>query len=360
MKICYIFLLSNGDVGPLKHVNAVLKYYPDYISTISNISGDYLFDSKNHIKTKSKNILKLNFEIISIIKKLIKNKDQDIFLVRFSIGYFLPIFYLFLRNQKFYIELNGLTFQDLKDRNKNFIIRFINYFIEFISFRLSEKLIVVHKNIIDVISKRYFIKSNNFSVIPNGVEPIDIESVYSSPNKFFTLGYLGSLSKREGVDLLLSYFSKLDSSVFKLIIVGGQQNEFNLLSKEHDLSNVEYHSNTEYDEAIKIINNSDCFIHLRRPLKGKFDSQGSPLKILDYLNLNKPIIASNISSYKFMSENGFGLLINPYNFEDFKSKVNYLKNNYSQFNSINSNQYVKNYYSWKTQILKLRQLFYEK
>jgi len=360
MKICYIFLLSKGDVGPLKHVNAVLKYYPDYISTISNIGGDYLFDSKNHIKTKSKNIFKSNFELIYIIKKLIKSKEQDVFLVRFSIGYFLPIFYLFLRNQKFYIELNGLTFQDLRDRNKNFIIRLLNYFIEFISFRLSEKLIVVHKNITDVISKRYLIKSNNFSVIPNGVEPIDIETISLRPNKFFTLGYLGSLSKREGVDILLSYFSKLDSNVYKLLIVGGHQNEFNLLSNGHDLSNVEYHPNTEYNLAIKIINNSDCFIHLRRPLKGKFDSQGSPLKILDYLNLNKPIIASNISSYKFIMDNDFGLLINPYNFKDFESKVSYLKNNYSQFNSIKSNQYVKNYFSWKTQILKLKQLFYEK
>lgn len=226
--------------------------------------------------------------------------------------------------------------------------------VEFIVFRIPNKLIVVHKNIEDNLCDRYFISVSKFRVVPNGINPNIIEHTSYNNKDKFTIGYLGSLAHREGVDLLINHSKKLDSQKFKLLIIGGSIKEFDhLISSIVSDIEIEYYPNILYEKAILKLSNAHCFVHLRRPLKGRFDSQGAPLKMLDYLNISKPIIASDISSYKFIDKYNFGIIVDPFNSRDFLNAILEIKNNYESYYSRKAFTYVSEKFSWEVQIAKL-------
>ena len=179
-------------------------------------------------------------------------------------------------------------------------------------------------------------------------------------SKKILIGYFGSLSKREGVDLLLKHFYNLRRKDLNLLLIGGSKDEYREILKKNklpeNLQNVTYHENMNKKKAIESLRKCSFFVHLRRPLVGKYDSQGFPLKMLDYLNIGRPVIASNVSSYNFIHKNDFGKLINPYLFDEFKNSINELLISYDNYFGSKQNNYVVSNYTWKKSISKLNKI----
>lgn len=354
----YIALASPEDRGPIEHINAVLAYQKKEFNFITNLPENVLLINAHchTVELKNTNYFRKQLEITKILRKISCRGSSNV-LIRHSVGLILPHLYLMLINKRPILELNGFTPQDLKDRNKAIHLRIINFLLDFFILHFSKNLVVVHENLKKLYSKRYFLPLSKFSIIHNGINEVELENLSEDINSkpYYKLGYLGSLAPREGVDLLISYFKKLPQDEFQLIIIGGENAEFEKLNKNKNL-NILHYSNMDRPNALSLLNKVDICIHLRRPLKGKFNSQGMPLKMLDYLYLNKPVIASKVQSYDFLVELDFGTLIDPYSFEEFYNSVMKLKT----MKVIQGQQrlrFIQENFLWKNKIEELNQIW---
>jgi glycosyltransferase involved in cell wall biosynthesis len=209
----YIAIASRNDRGPLEHINAILKNQNSTFSFISNLSESDLRITKycNFFPTNKSKYIDIQLDILRI---LFKNNFKGSILVRHSVGFIIPYIYLLIKFKRPILELNGFTAQDLKDRKKSLFLKLINYITELFILHFSKNIIIVHKNLQALYSKRYFLNNKKFIVINNGISELNIDPIKKKNSDVVTLGYLGSLAAREGVDILLEHFSKLDKTKF--------------------------------------------------------------------------------------------------------------------------------------------------
>ena len=76
-RVCYIYQLNDGDLGPLQHVNAIIKYSNIHL-TISNCSFGH---PKKHYQLKNYSTKLINnifFQFKICIYLLTKSKNYDI------------------------------------------------------------------------------------------------------------------------------------------------------------------------------------------------------------------------------------------------------------------------------------------
>ncbi len=321
-KILYIFKLTKDDIGPKEHVKNILKYSLHDIDVITN-NFDSIWSNflKKCIldKTKSTFLNIVLFQIYSGIYIMQNKKVYDSILIRQSVGFFLlPILSRAL-GINVIIEVNGFQYQDLIDRKKILLAKINNIF-EFLTYRFASKVICVHKNIQDnLVHKFEILQQNSLKVIENGIEPIEYISVTEAkaneniPLREFRIGYLGSFAHREGVDILPIIAKYMKNTKVKFIIIGGTPEEVKIYHdrlKELNLEDMfEITSYLPIKLALKKLQTCDVCIHLRRPMSGKSNSQGSPLKMLDYHNVGRYVVASNIESYQYIKKFNFGVLV---------------------------------------------------
>lgn len=366
-NLLYIFMISKDDIGPKEHIKNILKYTSFNTEVISNYNDEiWARQIKKCIDFKSKfSILNVLFFQLSAISYIIKNrKKYDVILLRQSVGFFIiPIIAKFLKI-KIVIEVNGFQYQDLLDRNKKIFAK-INKYLENISFKNSNKIICVHENLKQNLSEN-FKNIKNIVVVENGIETTKYLSVneakekYNISNKEFRIGYLGSHAYREGIDFLPYIAQKIDSYDIKFVLIGGTNEDLNkyknILVQFEVEDKFELYSYIPIDEALDRLKTCDICIHLRRPINGKTNSQGSPLKMLDYHNIGRYVIASDIDSYKYIEDNNFGVLVNLEK-EDFLDEI--VDIIYSlkfdikiEENGKKANEYI-NLKTWNNQIKKM-------
>jgi hypothetical protein len=326
-KVIYIFMLSDDDIGPKEHVRNVLQHSNCYIDVMSNLDSVIwsrcivrTFESK--FKSSILNSLVFQFKALSY---LLFNSKYDVVLLRQSVGFFIIPLFKFLYKGNVHIEVNGVQRQDLIDRNKPFISK-INSILENITYSYADKILCVHENIKTALLAHFRnLDLENIYVVENGIEPIpylsaqDAKKQANISSATFRIGYLGSLAHREGVELLVEVAKHTNLKNIKFIIVGGTDEEIDILKNKIKIANVEdvfeIKSYLPLKDALFIMQTCDVCIHLRRPIKGKSNSQGSPLKMLDYHNIGRYVIATDIDSYKYIKQQDLGNLVALDNFQ---------------------------------------------
>lgn len=364
-------MLTKDDVGPKEHVRNILKYSSFNIDVVTTYKDDIWNKFlKKCIKSKYKNTM-LNIFMFQVLVGIfiVKNRKRyDAVLVRQSVGFFLIPIISKILNIKIMVEVNGFQYQDLIDRGKVRLAK-INKFLEKITFRCSNKIVCVHENIkYNLMSSFKSLKNEEHKivVVENGIETTDYINAQESKDKHnisqsqFRIGYLGSYAYREGVDFLPEIAQKIKDVNIKFVLIGGTKKEVEKFQKIINKKNVrEKFELTPYlplSEAIDRLKSCDICIHLRRPISGSTNSQGSPLKMLDYHNIGRYVIASDIDSYKYIKQNNYGELVD-------LSKRNVLENIVNLIQKLKQDEYIVGngklaydfiqHKTWKNQIKKL-------
>ncbi|OOF20759.1 hypothetical protein BZJ19_16935 [Salinivibrio proteolyticus] len=295
------------------------------------------------------------FQLYSFFSLYRHRYQINLVVVRQSVGFCILTCLLKLFGFKVVTEVNGLLYQDVMDRGRGALSRFVVRTLEYINLKLSDAIVSVHENVKQTLTSHYGTRiSRKIYVVENGVD-LEQPSI-PKMNGRLTIGYLGSFAHREGVDYLPKVSSGLSNRGInhQFIIVGGSEDEIEVIKSSIDLSsrnNFIFLGYVEYQKAKKYLKQCHAFIHLRRPIKGITDSQGCPLKTLDYLSVGRCIFATKIESYKFLEAQDLGILIPHTN--DFEDKVSdaiskqYRKGFESYFNK--GQNYLENK-TWKHQI----------
>jgi phosphatidylinositol alpha-mannosyltransferase len=149
----------------------------------------------------------------------------------------------------------------------------------------------------------YGIERDKIEVIPNGV---DLRRFTGNDDKPVldgdpTILYLGLLSSRKGIDVLIQAVAKLQSELpnMKLHLVGGgQMNDFQLLAKKKGIEkHVVFHGWAAHSMVPRYYKSADICV---------FPSRHEPfgITILEAMASGTPIIASNIGGFREILSNG--------------------------------------------------------
>jgi len=160
--------------------------------------------------------------------------------------------------------------------------------------------------------RQYLLKFNRSVVyIPTGVDTEKFRPAKYNSGRNFTFSWHGSVNRREILDyieFLMKCFTSLrqkyDSIKFVIIGDGIFGRELRSLVKKHKDSGIDYLGWREADQVPEYLKNVNVGLV---PLlhESKFNLSKCPVKLLEYMALGKPVIASPVGEARHIITNGY-------------------------------------------------------
>lgn len=238
------------------------------------------------------NIVSYAIKIYKITPKLKLNKPDII--IGSSVHPIAPMIALKMAlkfNAKFIFEIRDLwpqTFIDMGLWKKDSLKSKCFKFIEKISVKYSNKIIVLSPLTISYLKEEYQYKTSNVLLLPNGVsEKMLVNKPSVSSSKKINITYLGGIDSVHGLGFLVDIAKHLDNKVVEINIYGEGKEKKNLKEKmvNNKVSNIIWHDSIPKLEVPKTLSKSDLlFVSTSNVL------YGSENKLYDYMASGKPVV----------------------------------------------------------------------
>jgi len=230
-----------------------------------------------------------------------------------------------------------------------FEVEILAKFLEMVYSTLSSKVTVVSDFIREYIIKRG-IRKEKIDIIPNGVN-IDLFNPEKYPHQFnYTLGYLGSLYSIRGIFKILDAFQIVKKQIpeAKLIYIGDGRDRVLLEHKikEKGLENSIYITGRiPYPEVPGYLSKIDIGLI---GWENEVMQGSSPLKLYEYLSMEKPVVGGKGGQIEEVLKNGYGIYVENLTPENISNAIIYLFKNPSMIKKIGKQgrEYIKKYHSW--------------
>ena len=226
------------------------------------------------------------------------------------------------------------------------IIRHMSYLLTiYKTIQNVDYIIAVSKQIYHELIYGFGLSPEKVAYIPNGV---DVEFFKPASIKKPIILFVGRLTKRKGVDLLIQAFAKLNkiSDEYKLAIVGDGEEKIRLsdMAKHLGLKNkIIFLSNVPRKVLQRIYSEASIFV---LPSRG----EGLPLSLLEAMASGCAVIASRVSGVVDIIKHGEnGLLVKPNNIDQLVHMLSLLMTDNSLLKKLSKNARKKiiKCYSWE-------------
>ena len=223
-----------------------------------------------------------------------------------------------LRNNKTRIitEHNGWIKLEAQIQHSNKIYSLVGYLLQILDAFFADKVIAVTQGIKDKIIQAK-IDGSKIEVIGNGTNinhfyPMknrnELKSKFLNLKDELVLGFIGNISKWQGLDSLVNIFENLSKSHQKLIllIIGSGLYLEELKVKVENISTknkIIFKENIPYREMNLWMNIIDIAFAPKSYLLNEIGY--SPLKIRDYAAAGKPVISTNVNGIKELVKFGW-------------------------------------------------------
>jgi glycosyltransferase involved in cell wall biosynthesis len=216
----------------------------------------------------------------------------------------------------------------------------------------------------EILIKKYKINDSKIGVWSSGIsiDKFTIKNKFSIKKRNLILMYHGSYQKMRGIENAIKALNKIDVNLrmnIKLIFIGfnkDQIEELSKLCKEINVSNqVKFFLPVEYERISTFISVCDVGI-IPLPPENEWCRVSASLKTLEYLAMNKPIIATNIPFHKRIFEHGdCGILIENSEPDAIASAIIELYNHKEKLDEMGKigRKIVEQYYTWDKKALDL-------
>ena len=169
------------------------------------------------------------------------------------------------------------------------------------------------------------------------------------------IGYVGTFQDWHGIDTLL--FAILDLKALckniRAVLIGPFYEKYKRLSKDLGLDDVcTFTGPVEYEHVSAYINACDIMVALYEPARNSLRKQygiGSPLKILEYMACDKPVISTRVSPVdKVVQQGSSGYLVTPGDKNELIDAISRLLDDDSMINLFTKNgrRLVEEQFSW--------------
>ncbi|MBU0576917.1 glycosyltransferase family 4 protein, partial [Patescibacteria group bacterium] len=333
-----------------------------------------------YVPTFRKNLLAMLFyELLNafyLFFWVIKFKP-DIVYCRYNVASVFPPLVTKMFNKPYFVEVNGITENELRQRKfPEWIISLVRI-TEIINFKFAKKVICVTEGVKRVIKERFRIPDDRLKVVENGADPEffspmdrdECRSRIKLPKDKFIVGFIGSLAPWRGLKYLVDASVMIKNSypaLYKnlLILIGGEgeekENLLTLISK-NELDIYKFSGYINYQEVPYYMNSFDVCIS---PFEGKGDTSalGSPLKIFEYMACGRPIIATDMDGVNTLyNSKDFILFIPPMNPVKIAEMINFCFKNREIIEEMGekAREVFLQGYTWESTAKKVLNIFQE-
>ncbi|MDD4752961.1 MAG: glycosyltransferase family 4 protein [Desulfitobacteriaceae bacterium] len=261
----------------------------------------------------------------------------------------------------FILDMHDLCYTDPLYLNLPFskYIQRCIYNIEGRAVKNASKIIVVSEPMKKFIIGEWDVPEDRVEVIPSGFFASKIsESISQSRVDPNVISRVGSLFVHLDIDAIVALAESLQETDVKIHLVGGgvAEDELKVKIKNHNLENVVIRGWVTHDEALRIMQSSLLtFESISNTMTTRL---ASPIKILNYAALGKPIVLSDVSELSYVfKENDAALVSDPSDIDQFVENVHLLLDDANLRNRLGNNALNLVYdYSWEKQGEKLAKI----
>jgi glycosyltransferase involved in cell wall biosynthesis len=242
-------------------------------------------------------------------------------------------------------------------------------------------LLLGHKNLVKFVVISIALKNEYLRLYPSIADKIEVHHDAASHNskaslmlkdkqvkkedpsaKIFTGAYIGNLYPGKCMEELVSFAERLEGQV-RFMIYGGQEDDIKYWRsslEKNSIPNISLCGYLAPTDLLDSLTEVDFFI---APFSKEVTVSGynltpwmSPLKIFEYMALNKPIVCTDLPVIREILENGYNaLLCEPGNPLSWISSILYLKNNQSHCKRLAKQalEDFENQYTWNKRALSI-------
>ncbi len=344
MKMCNAFASLGHEVTLLapwtkkleeKNIDDIFEYY----GVEKNFELKKLFSP--NIKYLKKRIYSLR--CLSMVKKL----NPDIVYGRDD----MLSFYLTLKNGFFTLFEKHEPY-DGKGFNDYFFDKFIK------SNHNKAKLVVnsnelrkMYNNSCNIHLESILAANNGTNIIPDNKIPTSL----NINQQKIQIGYVGSLFKGRGIDIILELAKRVPQADFH--IIGGKDKDIEFWKSQVSLDNLIFHGFVEPKETYKYRNMCDILLApYQSDEEGNRSSKYmSPIKLFEYMSSEKAIVCSNFKVVYEALNDECALLVDSSDIKAWENAVNELITNKEKREKLASNAYEKflKYHTWNARAEKI-------
>ena len=233
------------------------------------------------------------------------------------------------------------------------------------TFRVADFSIATNESYKEIAIRRGGMKPERVMVVRSGpkLERLRIipgDEQYKKGRRYL-VGYLGTISEQEGIDLLLEsvqIITKKRQDV-QFAIIGGSTtlDEIKQLAIRMGVSDyVDFYGRIPDAQMLPILNTADVGVNPDKPTE--MNNLSTMNKIMEYMALKKPIVQFDLKEGRF-SANRASLYAEPNNVQDFAEKIMYLLDNPAICEEMGEfgHKRVVNELSWTYERIKLLSLY---
>ncbi|OGF58861.1 MAG: hypothetical protein A2Y62_11000 [Candidatus Fischerbacteria bacterium RBG_13_37_8] len=344
-------------------ISKLEKYYQQDISSLDIIQFPYialLMMSYCKIRRRS-NAEKGIFYLCKIhdkyVSKLIEKEPYDI-----VIGYELSSLRTFIKAKSHgmvtimdhaqvhykYIEYLRNTYHEFRELSLN------NHFESRINAFKNQEMkytdyIICLSNLAKETMTNNGIEANRIYTVSLGFESKHFAlKTFNKDKKSFTILYVGTITKRKGLHVLLESFKQLNLQESNLILVGGESDGMDLLEKYKGLyTHIPF---VRQDELQKYYQDADVFV-----LPSILDSWG--MVVLESMACGTPVIISENTGAKDIVTDDAGFVIPVNDIKALKERILFLYNNRNKIQDMGKKAYeIAQHYTWKNYKEKIKEI----
>ncbi len=362
--------LRNQGHEVTKMALAKLSFKKSHINKKTDLKrNDRAIKIKSFVPRLLSRTIELFYNVISYfrVKKYLKQHSIDFVYERYALFHFGGL--LAAKHNKIPVILEVNTpYAYAWNRYDKLYYKTLSRKIEKWVFENADQIIVVSEALKDYLIKMG-IESNKIKSMQNGINCEKFNRDYTSAatgirqdlgleNKTI-VGFIGSLRRWHGVDLLIEIIPQLAQNyhdVHFLIVGSGElENDFKNQMAIHGCESfVTFTGRIPHEEIPKYIQVMDI------PLMPNSNFYGSPMKIFEYMAMEKPVIAPRLKPIQeVIKENENGILVEPGNASSLKDGIiELLKSKEKQQSyGTNNRRKVFNEYTWDINAEKIIHLY---
>jgi glycosyltransferase involved in cell wall biosynthesis len=271
------------------------------------------------------------------------------------------------------LETNGPFFSEASEERKSLVLKNIARKMELMAYKNCDLLVCVTDELKKIIIEEFDITEHKIVVIPNGVDIHHFNPENVNPIRFFdlpTIGFVGAIIRRQGIDLLIKALSELNQKGIKygLVIIGEGSEKNKLIDEVNTLglqNQVKFTGFMPREVIPAYISGFDIGYSGQIPSGKGYLSRmyHSPLKIYEYLAMGKPVLATAFDDAKKILENNeVGYLLEPGSLKSLIQTLEWAFNQREKWKTygLNARILIEENHSWESRVVKIINLIEEK
>lgn len=244
--------------------------------------------------------------------------------------------------------------------SRSYIWKPLRFFISFLLERIENYIAKRLTFIITAtpfIKKRFLKLNKNTEVINNypTLDELDNDTIWK--NKEDTVCFIGGINVERGIYEMIEAAGIADVKL-KLAGIFESDDIFNNSKKITGWNKVNYFGQVNRETAKEILSKSKAGLVTYHPHPNHVNAQ--PNKLFEYMSASVPVILSNFPLWQSMlSEDKFGICVDPMNANDIAKAINYIINNLEEAEEMGKigRKAVLSKYNWKIEEKKLLQVY---